>query len=226
MTLALKIPGASFSKYAARVKMPLLDIANTYYLFGADADASRTNLVPGAANPLGTVIGAPTFHDGYAAFTSANGINALTTGGSPFTHIGVLRMTAGGWGFGNWSAGGNFLYGATDGLIKVAVAGNIRTTLGSGPILGQGFQLVAGTYDGTTAVAYVFNNDILTTAAAAFVEGATTNYALKFGGHEYSTHSFDMAAGLSFPTALTQSQIEEVYDYLKQLLPTRGVTMV
>lgn len=222
MTFSIKIEDATFTKYVTKA-MPYSDLASLFLLLGNDAASSSKNYV-GTRNPA-TVVGTPSYNTGYCSLSSVNGFESdAIESGSPFTHIIVATQATANIGYcGNWTTGNsaNLLNRSTSNL-NLAVDGNFRVNT---PMGSNGFQLLAGTHDGSTATVYLGSNGSLSKASTPYVGGTVTKSKFRAGANNYGTGTFNAAAVLTFSSALTEAQIAEVYAYLKSLLSSRGISV-
>lgn len=225
MTYSLKIADAAFTKYLAVA--PYIDLAKAFYVYGGNQAASVKNY----ANPAkpATVLGAPTYSDGYASLTgAANGFNSGIIFASPCTHIAVATLNSdGGAGaycgsWGNPTTNGAML--ARNGVdLGLFIDANSRANVAD---LTAGFHLIAGSHDGTTAKVYNHDGTTLTSASAAYTGGTVSTSPFKVGGLGYGgPGTFNCAAAMTFDSVLSAGQITEIYDYLKELLAGRGVAV-
>jgi hypothetical protein len=229
MTVSIKIPGASFTEFFDYAHVPHVEDAQSLFLFGTDADSSRANQIQGAANPLATLIGTPTYGAGFATVTgTSNGFDTLYSGGNgPFTMF-VLHKTVGGtsgvMGFSASAANKSVFFGAGDDVFFNQNA-NLRLSWTTAPAFVSGkFTLTAFAYDGVTLNAYRSQGtSTLDTTSVASAPGANPEQTLKIGGVGISTGATDVAAAGSFTRVLSQAEITEVYDYLKFIMPARGI---
>jgi hypothetical protein len=218
MAFALKITGATFTNYAAEA-IPSYSKLDFFALYGADAATSNTNHVGDKA--AASVVGTPTYGSNYAIISEANGFeSALAAAGSPFTHIVVTTNGTGGIGWaGRWktAATRSLLLGGA----SLAIDGNIRATTA---LSASGYNFVAGSHDGSTAIVYKGASGALTNASAAYVGGAATT-TFRVGAHGFSTGTANVAAAMTANEVLSGAEILALYQYLTRLLATRGVTV-
>lgn len=237
MTISIEIPGASFTKYFDRAKLPYLSQAVGYYLLGADAASTTKNLVPGSEYPTASVVGSPAYGAGYAEVTGTTSrINGgFTSTTSAFTHIAVATAP--------WASGDRGSYCGYGVLINAEYmhsaiameqAKQYFNYSNSGAVVspsidytqGNSFALVAMTNDLSTIKGYVRTGSAMLNTSAAAAGTPRAGEQFKIGlNYGYGT-PVKIAAVATFNVALTQSQIEEVYAYLKPLLAKRGVAVL
>lgn len=245
MSLTIKLAGATFTKFVDS-EVPYLDQATGFWLFGGDQASSIKNLAPNGtvlnASVVGT--GAPVYGKGLVQMSMTGATaSALDSGitlspAHPFTYIVVgdliadanynARTLAGTWHSGINGSDifqGNASPGAT--VSGAFSGGNVisapASTLSPGKIgFAASTSSAAGraiyTHDGTAMQA--------TTAAALPSPTANTFRVGPFGSR--STNSSVTArycAAMLFQTVLTQTQLTDIYGYLKWKLAKRGVAV-
>lgn len=227
MSIQIHVPGASFTKKVATLGMPHLDLAQDYFLFGGSVAASVVNQKSGGAAGVST--GSPVVSSGYLTMNgNVNYISSGSTSQGPCTFLTVARQIAGG----NYPNVGNYNLGAGTGLM-IATSTNTSwsgflngSTVGSinDPTDNTNFKLLAVTYDGAHVVIVVVNGSGMNSVSTA-ATGTLAAAACHWGGlANYGTH--DAAMGMTFPSALTITQINDIYQYAKPFLASRGVTML
>lgn len=230
MTVSIKIPGSDFSKFFDYAHIPYVEDALALYLFGTDVDSSRINRIEGAANPLATVIGTPTYNDGSALISgTANGFNTLYTGGNgPHTLIGVHGSTGGTSGVFGYTDGAtaykSHFFQSNDDVYYNQNSGlPLSWTAAPGFAAGK-LSMTGFTYDSATLTAYRSQGTgVLASTSVASAPGANPVRDLRVGATGLSTGSTTIAAFAAFNRALTGAEMLEIYDYFKFILPPRGI---
>ena len=225
MALSIKIPGATFTKSIGRAA-PDLTGASVFHIFGGTAALSKKNYVGAKADA--TVIGTPIYAENYVTLSAANGFGSGLVGASPFTYIAIVTRATGTCAYcGNWVQWSsiNNILARNAGNLSVATGGTYRANIA---LADAGFQLVAATHDGTTAKVYLGSGGSLSSASGAAAGGTTPTAEFRVGGTGFEPSgapTFNCAAVLRFESALSQSRIQEFYDYLIGLCADRGITV-
>lgn len=230
MTVSIKIPSSDFSKFFDYAHIPYVEDALALYLFGTDADSSRANRIEGAANPLATVIGTPTYNSNSVVVTgTSNGFNTGYTGGNgPHTIVGVHGVTGGTSGVFGFTDGASayksHFFGAGDD-VYYNQNNNLPLSWTAAPAFAAGkLSMIGFTYDSATLTAYKSQGtSVLANTSVAVAPGANPTQALRVGATGLSTGSTTIAAFAAFSRALTGAEMLEIYDYFKFILPPRGI---
>lgn len=223
MTFAIKIAGATFTKSINILAPEEIALAKAFYLLGGSAADSVKNLA-GDKAPA-TIVGAPSYYEGYAALSNVNGLSSAKVGNSPFTHIAVVTRGTGNVSYcGHWAAGvGQDLLGVQTNL-SVAVDGSWRANLSTAPGA-SGFHFVAGSHNGTQAKVHLGGAGSLTTVSSSYAGGELRTAEFRVGGSGFDAATWNCAAAMTFDTALTDAQVLAFYAYLKKLLAIRNVVV-
>ena len=226
MSHSVIINSANFSKYVDRA-VPYLAQASGYYLFGTDFDTSKGNLAP----PGGELVanGSPSYGENYATLAALG--DYFSTGISVSKGHTVLAVVS-------KAAGANRIIGPQHNTVGQNNATGIRM----GGALGG---TAIGTF--TPGTAYGFFASTMTglagtpgalytpSAAGVLAKTASTNIGADVPVTEVTigqqtapwvgSNSFNIAAAMFFDEELTQAQIEELYSYFRDKLPSRGITV-
>lgn len=222
MTVSIQIADATFTKSVSRMA-PFASLATLLAFFGDTEAESKINYL-GDKAPL-TLIGTPTYGDGFAGVTPSTGFQSnIVSASNSWTHCVVATV-----GTGNNIYMGNWLTGDTDagvGRFNTSVYPYVGgTTRGTGTRYASalGFNFMAASHNGTTAKVHAANAGVVTTVSGA--SGATTVTApLRVGGSG-SGASYNVAAAMSFDTVLSDADVLTVHDYLKYMLAKRGIVV-
>jgi hypothetical protein len=227
MSVQIRVPGANFSKFVATLGLPHLDLAQDYFLFGGSNAASIANLKPGGAP--GVVVGAPVMGAGYAHMVSDTAyIRSGTNSSGPCTFVSVVRQYNGGDypNFGNYNLGTNQglnFSTTTNVAFSALLNGAAKATINDAKDI-VNFKFMAVTYDGAQVGSMICNAAGIQTASQAGA-GAIPAAPCKWGG-QFNYFNHDCAMGITFPSALTFTQLAEIYAYAKPFLASRGVTVL
>jgi hypothetical protein len=238
MTVSIRIQGASFSKFGDidPSAAPHIADARAFYLLGGDAAESLKNRVPNSPNPTASAIGTPTYGNGYARLTctETNGIDSgFTFSSQQHTHIIVAarqnasnRLLAGYWKASATKTEAAIGFSNTFDKLVAYMDSSPRAEQPFAPVIGQ-FAFMATTYDGTNAKAYAHNGSSLLSTSAVYAAGALDTAApFLVGASGVGTGEFDAAAVMTFNSALSSTELGELYNYFKQLMPLRQVPML
>lgn len=237
-TPSIQIAGQTFTKRVSKVRLPYIDEAVGYYLFGDSAGDSLANLAYGASDDL-TVVGTPTYGAGYANISGANGFDTGLLLDTPYTQIAIAKITVATGGLAVISRGGG-----GDGFVNML---RLRDVVSNNPqvdtwpngnqsssITGldaPGYRFFGARWggSGTKSGAFAWDSDALLTANSSVNVAKTvtpTSNLLFGGGYTGNSAVARLAAAALFPFVMHEYQIREVYTYLKALLATRGITVL
>jgi hypothetical protein len=236
-TQSIKIAGASFSKHVSKLKLPYIDLASGYYLFGTDAAHSLDNLAYGASIDL-TAISSPTYGTGYATVGGANGFDTGLLLDTPYTQIAVGKIVTAGTTVDIFGRGGG-----ADGFVGMLRLRDVASptvdtwpngaqNVGLDNLQSSSFLFLGARWGGTGTFPGVFAHNgttlQVTDATTTLTKTVTPTTNLRIGTTYISAvgATVRVAAIALFPSVLTNSQISEIYTYLKALLATRSVTVL
>lgn len=224
MTSSIQIIDATFTKSVSRIP-PYASLATLLSFFGGTEADSKVNYL-GDKAPL-TLIGAPTYGDGFANVGGSVGFETgIVSASNSWTHCVVTTAGAGnGIYMGNWTPGDtDAAIGRFNTSVYPYLANSTRGT-GTPYSSGSGFNFLAASHNGTTAKVHAASAGVVTTVSAAYT-GVTVTAALRIGGAIGSgTTTNSVAAAMSFNTVLSDAQVLEVHDYLKYMLARRGIAI-
>ena len=231
MSVTIKILDASFPNKLFVVGFPYIKLATNAFLFGTNEEKSLKNIAPNGTGNA-TKYGNPIYGDGFATLSPENYIGtSRPIAYKPITMIGVVRTDAQ---YAQYSMGtyrnntkrGFMLYNNTNTLSVFIGDGTNAFDKAGVPFTAKtpSFKFVAMTFDGANIKTYGFDSTGVKTAIATGVSSATTETCY-FGGMP-DIGPFDIAFGATYDTVLTDSQINEIYQYTKSFLATRNVTVV
>jgi len=226
MTISIKLTDATFDNFLFTVP-PCLSRAKVFLLPGTDQASSVTNYAD--LGVPATVIGTPTYGEGYAALTSqSNGFQCGSSRSSPFTHVLVVAYASTGL-CGNWTSASATLQpnlvGNSGGTVRVYVDGAQRASQVRAE--DSSFAFIAASHDNTTAKIYHRATGGMVTTSGAYGAVGDSPTPFRVGGTGYPDPTvFHVAASLSFDSALTAGEIAELYDYLKYVVAQRGIVVI
>lgn len=237
------IASQTFTKRAARVKLPYIDQLAAFYLFGGTEAQSLPNLAYGASQNL-TKIGTPTYSTGYATIGASNGYDTGLLMDSPFTQFAVVNLPAASStlaifcrGTGNadnfvdmlrWGNNASSQY-QVDGWPNGTQTQTIGPALN--PLVGSNFAFIAQTWGGTGTrhIVYVGQPTVFMASGSSnsVTNSTTPTHTLRLGtGNNSGTSATQIAAAGLASAVLTIQQLKDIYDYLKALCASRGVTVL
>lgn len=230
MALSIKLKGTAFTNYVDR-DFPNINLATGYWLFGTDSASSFTNLAPNAAPGTATVTGTPLYGNGYVQLNPDNWFNTGITpvAADPYTYIVASDFARAGQICGTWHSGvnGHMIHHAAGGFSHATAGGSSYAT--SNSRTGGAIHFAAATRQASGRASYLAGTGgIVKTTGAASANGLANTFALAPGGFGSTADKTNTkyAACLLFPTALDDTQIANIYDYLKWKLARRGVSMI
>jgi len=228
--LSLRIPGATFTNsIGENVPAVVADDAELFHLFGGTEAKSVRNFA--GIKVASTVVGTPTYPTSAAArLSNQNGYEADTAAaGQPFSYAGVItRPPSGGVSvgiMGNWDQAGttNALLFMNGTELRFAITGNPRAIH---TVPASGVMFIAGTYDGATAKAFHGVSATLDSTSAAFAGGAAAEKFRIGGSGLTATDTFDAHCGAYWKRALSDAEVQTVYEYFQREMARRGITGV
>lgn len=224
MSHSVVITSANFSNYVDRA-VPYLDQASGYYLFGGSFNDSKTNLAPPGGEL--TANGSPTYGAGYARLAALGDYFATgrsVSGGH--TIIAVVSKAAGPTRAIGPAA--NTLGQNASALMRMGGAFGGTATASFDP--GTAYGFVASTMVGsisTGGALYTPSGAGVLARTSAANTGANLPLQSVSIGHETApwgaANAFNIAAAMFFDVELSQAQIETIYGYFRDKLPTRGI---
>lgn len=230
MTLSLKIPGASFTKFFDYAHIPYVENAQALFFLGTDAASSCANQIEGSAYPTASVIGTPVYGAGFATISGANGFDADFTGGNaPLTMIcthGSTTSTCGLVGFADgttnksliYTVGANAMYANQDATVRL---NGSAFTLPAGK-----HALSAYTFDGSNGYLRRAISRVMTTISGAYSSTGAAVKPFRVGASGVGpANTGPISSAAVFNRALTEAEILNVYDYLSLRLAARGITL-
>jgi hypothetical protein len=239
----ITIASQTFTKRAAKVKLPYIDQLAGFYLFGGNDALSTPNLAYGASQNL-TKIGTPTYSSGYATIGASNGYDTGLLMDTPFTQFAVVNQPNLSSALAIFCRGTGNTDNFVDMLRWVSNAssqyqvdgwpnGVQQQTIGPAlnPLNGSNFVFIAQTWGGTGTrhIVYVGQpNVFMSSGSSNSVTNSTTpTHTLRLGtGYNSGTSATQLAAAGLASSVLTIQQLNDIYIYLKSFLATRGVTML
>lgn len=227
--LSLRIPGASFANnIGENIPAVVADDAELFHLFGGTEAKSVRNFV--GAKAASSVVGTPTYPLANAArLSNANGYEAAAVAaGGAFTFAGVVTRPVGGATqgiMGTWIQGtaaiGLVSYAGTS--LRLGVDGATSVSL---TVPASGVQFVAGVFDGTTAKIFNGVSAVLSSANAAYTGGASTCKFRIGGSLIVGGDTFDAHCAAYWKRALSNTDVQAVYEYFQREMARRGITGV
>ncbi|ARR52048.1 hypothetical protein HY78_00520 [Rhizorhabdus wittichii DC-6] len=194
-------------------------------LFGGSEAESKVNIKTGAN---ATLIGAPTYGDGYADVGGTVGFDSgIVSSSNAWTHCVVTTIGSGnGLYMGCQNSGdADNAIGRFNTSVYPFIAGSTRGG-GTPYASATGFNFLAASHNGATAKIHAASAGAITTVSAAWGASAVTA-SLRVGGHIGSgTTANRVAAAMSFNRVLSDAEVLTVHDYLKFLCEQRGVAVV
>jgi len=227
--LSLRIPGATFANsIGENVPAIVADDAELFHLFGGTEAKSVRNLA--GLKVASTVVGTPTYPtDAAARLSNQNGYEAgSAAAGQPFSYAGVITRPPLGVSvgiMGNWNQAGttNALLFINGTELRFGITGSPRVIH---TVPSSGIMFVAGTYDGATAKAFHGVSATLDSTSAAYSGGAAAEKFRIGGSGLTATDTFDGHCGAYWKRALSDVEVQEVYEYFQREMARRGISGV
>lgn len=230
MGVTIKLTGAAFTNYVDR-EVPNIDLATGYWLFGTDSASSFTNLAPNAAPGTVTITGTPAYGNGYILLNPDNWFNTGITpiAANDYTYIVASDFARAGQICGTWHSGinGHMIHHAAGGFSHATAGGSTYATSNSRST--GAVHFAAATRQASGRASYLAaSGSLVKTTGAAVANGNSNTFACAPGGFGNTADKTNTkyAACMLFPTALTDTQVANIYDYLKWKLARRSVTLL
>ena len=222
MTHSIKLADATFTKVIG-TPIAHLDLADMFLLLGGTQAESTKNYA--GAKDTAVVVGSPVYAANYATVSNLNGFEESAAASSTsFTYIGVVTQNTG-------STYMPYLgrVGGTNGSELTRNTTNLNLVMNSPtastPMGASGFQFIAGSYNNPNAAIYLGGAGALTKATASAARTIDANKFRIGGFGGIYTGTFNAAAVGFFKSALTETQVLELYLSLQKALLLRGVTV-
>lgn len=231
MGITIKIPGATFAKFVDR-EVPSISLATGYWLFGTDSASSFTNLAPNAPAATPTVTGTPVYGNGFVQLNPDNWFNSgiTPTATADYTYIVVSDFARTGAICGTWHSGisPHMIHSFGAGVSHATAGGSSYATTNNRAAGAIHFAAVTRKSSGRATYLADAVNGLVKTTAPDYVGGATNTFACAPGGFGNTADKTNTkyAACMLFPTALTDTQVADIYGYMKWKLAKRGVAVV
>lgn len=233
MAIGIRLPGAVFNNPVLTLPPPIVADASLFILPGVDGPTSILNW-PRDGAAAATVLDTPAYEAASATLGTTDGFLAPGgAGNGAFSYAmiatGNIQSTASLGLMGRWLTGTSqdLLYHRANTDLTLAVDGSQRVTM-TWPGSKTAFRFVAGTYDGATAKIFASDGASLDTASASFAGGVAASAAIRVGGTGFASSgspTFKCAAALAWTTAISDANIEAVWEYLADLMAKRGITV-
>jgi hypothetical protein len=231
-SLGFKVDGTVFSESVLPSQPEVVSRARVFQLLGVDMISSVKNWTHKTST---SAIGAPIYASGYADLSGVNGFESADAASSGnFTHLivssGNIGSTANLGLMGRWQTGAtqDMVYFFNNNSVAAAVNGALRASViipGTIPELKFVNRLMGARYNGATARALYSDAGAIGFTDAAYVGGSPVAAKLRIGATNFPTSGsafMRMSAAISWNFAITDQEIQDVYDYLKALITARG----
>ena len=226
--IGFSVAGTVFSESLLTVAPRIVEDARLFLLPGDGPQASVRNWT-GRANA--SVIGTPSYHDGYAGVNGANGFEGADPASSgAFTYLTVQtgnNVATGNLGLiGRWRDGEaqDLLYSFGTTAIALAIDGAQRHALTlPGPRTEMRF--LGARYDGASAKLWASEGGALISSQAAYAGTGAVKAPLRVGGTSFqagATANSDTRAAIAWDRAISDQEVTACYEYLRALIASRG----